>query len=179
VSGLAVVKGHPQMLTYINSLQNKESESISFYPSQVFEREMPAGKLYLGMLNGEPCGYVYRGALGVDVRCYQVCIQYDARLRSHGKALMDAVEADAERVGAYSITLRCGFELSANLFWQSLGYDCVQSQDGGLRRSRRINVWRKHFQPVLFPVAGLVPETGEVSKLAWRARNREMYGFTT
>src|SRR5262245_60657615 len=100
-----VVQEHPSLISYIDGLQRKNAEALSFYPRQVFEREQEKGRLFLGLLNGEPCGYIYVGALARDVKCHQVCIQYDARRRLYGAAIVSVMEAYAE--GATSITLRC------------------------------------------------------------------------
>ena len=82
---------HPDMLSYIDGLQKKNAEALSFYPTQAFEREIEKGRIYLGLLNGEPCGYIYRGALRGDVRCHQVCIQYDARRRLYGAQIVSCM----------------------------------------------------------------------------------------
>ena len=88
------------MITYIDMLQKKNAEALSFYPKQVFEREQLNGRLFLGMLNGDPAGYLYVGASGGDVRCHQVCIQYDARRKLYGAMLVVAMEQYAK--DAYS-----------------------------------------------------------------------------
>jgi hypothetical protein len=74
-SDFQIVKVHPHLITYVDSLQKKNAEALSFYPKCVFERESEKGRILLGLLNGEPCGYLYVGALGGDVKCHQVCIQ--------------------------------------------------------------------------------------------------------
>ena len=167
-----VVKTHPDLLIYVDGLQKKNAEALSFYPTQVFERESEKGRLYLGLLNGEPCGYIYRGALKGDVRCHQVCIQYDARRRLYGAQLVACLEADALDMNCNGITLRCGFDLDANVFWKSLGYHCVDVQDGGVRRMRKINVWRKPLQPQLFEDFEVEPAEGKTSSALWR-RNKD------
>ena len=165
-----IVKQHPSMLDYIDMLQKKNAEELSFYPHQVFEREYERGRLFLAVLNGEPCGYIYAGALGVCVRCHQVCIQYDARLRKYGAALVTTLEDYAQ--GSTSIVLRCGFDLDANEFWHSLGYQCVDIQQGGVRRNRKINVWRKQLQPELFETIGIDATRGKTSSVKW-AKNKK------
>jgi hypothetical protein len=158
------------MIDYIDGLQRKNAESLSFYPRQVFEREQDNGRLFLGMLNGEPCGYLYIGAIGRDVKCHQVCIQYDARRRAHGAAIVAAMEHYAE--GATSITLRCGFDLEANDFWSCLGYSCIAHQAGGVRRMRTINVWRKQLLPELFDTAAIEAAKGITDASLWRRHKR-------
>jgi hypothetical protein len=110
-----IVKQHPEMLFYIDALQRKNAEAVSFYPNQVFEREQKNGRLYLGLLNGQPCGYIYVGASGGDVKCHQVVIQYDARRKLYGAMLVLAMENYANAAFSNSITLRCGGNRSRKL----------------------------------------------------------------
>lgn len=167
-----VTTAHPDLLIYIDGLQKKNAESLSFYPTQVFERESEKGRIYLGLLNGEPCGYIYRGALKGDVRCHQVCIQYDARRRMYGAQLVACLESDAVDAKCNGVSLRCGFDLDANEFWKSMGYQCVDIQDGGVRRMRKINVWRKPLQPQLFEDIYMEPAMGKTDASLWR-RNKD------
>ena len=161
-----VVKTHPSMINYIDHLQKKNAEALSFYPKQVFERELEKGRLFLGMLNGEPCGYLYAGAEGGDVKLHQVCIEYDARRRMYGAQLVSVMEDYAKN--STSITLRCGFDLEANDFWQSLGYVCIANQKGGIRRNRTINIWRKWLQPDIFQSVVVSPAVGKTDASLWR-----------
>lgn len=163
-----VVKNHPSMLLYIDSLQKKNAEQLSFYPKQVFEREHQNGRLYLGLLNGEPCGYIYVGAAGGDVKCHQVCIEYDARRKLYGAMLVLAMENYANASNSNSITLRCGFDLDANKFWSELGYNCIAVKEGGVRRMRKINVWRKYLQPQMFQQIWVNPVEGKTDASIWR-----------
>lgn len=167
VSGnFAIVKVHPHLIAYVDALQKKNAEALSFYPKCVFERESEKGRIFLGLLNGEPCGYLYVGAKGVDVKCHQVCIEYDARRKLYGAALVQAMEDYAE--GSYSLTLRCGFDLDANAFWAEMGYQCIGIQDGGIRRMRKINIWRKSLQVQLFDDISVDPAVGKTDASIWR-----------
>jgi len=166
----AIVKVHPHLIMYVDGLQRKNAEALSFYPRQVFEREAEKGRIFLGLLNGEPMGYLYVGAAGGNVRCHQVCIQYDARRKLYGAMLVAAMEDYAE--GADTITLRCGFDLDANLFWRELGYTCIAVVDGGVRRMRKINIWRKQLTAPLFDNVALSPAEGKTDAGIWR-RNKQ------
>jgi hypothetical protein len=163
-----VVKEHPSMLAYIDHLQKMNSEALSFYPKQVFEREQQNGRLFLGLLNGQPCGYLYVGAAGGDVKCHQVCIQYDARRKLYGAMLAVVMEDYAKHSHSNSITLRCGFDLDANKFWSEMGYNVIQIQQGGIRRMRKINVWRKYLKEQLFEDVYLEPAVGKTDATIWR-----------
>lgn len=164
-----VVQEHPDLIPFIDGLQRKNAEALSFYPKQVFEREAEKGRLFLGLLNGEPCGYIYAGARGGrDVKCHQVCIQYDARRRLYGAAIVSVLEHYASEGNASSITLRCGFDLDANDFWKSQGYNCIAHQVGGVRRMRTINVWRKQMVPELFETISIDPARGTTNASLWQ-----------
>jgi hypothetical protein len=168
MSDFIVVKEHPSMLLFIDQLQKKNAEALSFYPKQVFEREQKNGRLFLGLLNGEPAGYIYVGAAGGDVKCHQVCIEYDIRRKLYGAMLVMALENYANASFSDSITLRCGFDLEANKFWKELGYNCIQVLDGGVRRMRKINVWRKYLKPQLFEPIWIEPVEGKTDASLWR-----------
>jgi len=164
----SVVTSHPDILLYVDSLQKKNAEALSFYPKQVFEREIEKGRVFLGMLNGAPCGYLYVGAQNRDVKLHQVCIEYDARRRLYGEKIVSVMEQYAEEAKASSITLRCGFDLEANDFWNSLDYQCIAHKQGGVRRMRVINVWRKQLRAELFENPILIPAEGKTDASLWR-----------
>lgn len=168
MSDFIVVKEHPSMLLFVDQLQKKNAEALSFYPKQVFEREQKNGRLFLGLLNGEPAGYIYVGSAGGDVKCHQVCIEYDIRRKLYGAMLVMALENYANASFSDSITLRCGFDLDANKFWKELGYNCIQVLDGGVRRMRKINVWRKYLKPQLFEPIWIEPVEGKTDASLWR-----------
>jgi len=172
MTDFVIVQDHPSLIDYVDGLQRKNAEQLSFYPRQVFEREQQNGRLFLGLLNGEPCGYIYAGAQKPDVKLHQVCIQYDARRRLYGAALVQCVEAYAAEGKAATITLRCGFDIEANQFWKALDYGVVMVHNGGIRRMRRINVWQKQLRESLFSPVYIEPETGKTSAAVWAKHKR-------
>jgi GNAT superfamily N-acetyltransferase len=146
----AIVKSHPDLLNYVESLQAKNSDSLGFLPNRVFELRSEAGQLFLGLLNGEPAGYIVAGTgFQGTMRCHQVCIEYDVRRRLYGAMLIAAVEQYGETLGCSRISLRCGSDLPANGFWQSLAYRLVATEESGIvrRHRRHINVWGKALHP--------------------------------
>lgn len=167
MDGFCIVKAHPQLVPYVDSLQKKNAEALSFYPRATFEREAEHGRIFLALLNNEPCGYIYIGALGGEVRCHQVCIQYDARRKLHGAALVVAMEDEARATHSRGVRLRCGFDLDANTFWREMGYACIHSVPGGVRRMRTINIWRKSLQAGLWADEHIEPARGNTSASLW------------
>lgn len=164
MNNFKIVTEHKDMLSYIDYLQRKNADALSFYPMQVFEREYAKKRLFLSLLNNQPCGYIYVGASKTDVKCHQVCIQYDMRMRYYGACLVAAMENYA--ANAYTISLRCGFDLDANRFWGSLGYKCINIVDGGIRRNRKINVWQKSVGEAV-EIMSITPAIGEQDNSMW------------
>ena len=82
--------------------------------------------------------------------------------------LIVAMEDNANKHQSNSVTLRCGFDLEANKFWKEMGYNCIKIVDGGIRRMRKINVWRKYLKPQLFEDVYIEPVEGKTSATIWR-----------
>jgi GNAT superfamily N-acetyltransferase len=149
----SVVTFHPSLVEYAVGLQAKHSNELGFLPRAVFERGAENGQLFLGLLNGEPCGYILAGSgfQGV-LRRWQVCIQYDARRRLYGAMLVAAVEKYGEDRGCWRSEVRCASDLEANAFWASVGYTLTGEEPcGEARRPRRshINIWTKPLHPAI------------------------------
>jgi hypothetical protein len=135
-------------ISYIVSLQHKNKESVGFLPKPAIEERLKAGRIFLGRLNGEPFGYLlFDGRREVNV--LQACIQYDARRRQYGAELyswaLKTWDADFVR-------LKCAADLESNLFWQSMGLECVGVVNGGKRRGRKVNIWHHYLWPQLLIV---------------------------
>lgn len=154
-------------LTFIDDLQRKNAEELSFYPTCVFEREIDNQRIILARVNGEPAGYIYHGALGPISKIHQACIHYDLRGQLYGAALVRFFRSLAEAAGVMSITLRCGSDIDANGFWQAMGFVCQSVTPGGIRRMRDINEWRLDITQQLF-VTSVTPSVKAQDASIWR-----------
>jgi hypothetical protein len=163
---LAVGKDVP----YIDHLQRKNAEELSFYPKCVFEREIESGRILLAKVNGQHAGYLYHGAFGVSLKIHQACIEYDLRGQAYGAQLVRSLEGTADLYQSSEITLRCGSDIAANGFWKAMGFACVAVTPGGVRRMRDINNWCKSLQPALFPKTSVEPSTKAQDSSVWRKR---------
>jgi hypothetical protein len=124
---------------YVMALQRANRESVGGLPRPAIDERLGRGTVVLGILNGDPMGYLmwdYR--LGA-VRIPQACIQYDARRRKYGEALVAWLVAAHPQ--ANEIRLRCAADLEANVFWRDMGFSCTATTKGGARRGRLINAW--------------------------------------
>ena len=173
-----IVKDHADLLKYIESLQAKNSDALGFLPRSAFERYKDDGQLFLGLLNGEPCGYVLAGSgfRGV-LRLWQVCIQYDVRRRLYGAMLVAAVDKYGEDLGCIRSEVHCASDLTANDFWASVGYVLIETHAAGRARKHRrhINIWSKPLFPVIPATSWIIGRprvyaTNAERQAAYRAR---------
>lgn len=130
-----------EAVAYADSLAHKNSEALSFLPLPRLKEYARLGQLMVETENDEPCGFLVHGVGFPAMRIYQHCIQYDARRRDHGLALVGRLirKAVAERYEA--ISLKCAADLEANAFWREAGFNFVRTIPGGKRRGRTLNVW--------------------------------------
>ena len=156
-------------LKYIDHLQRKNAEELSFYPASAFECEVEKQRIVVAKIDSEPVGYLYHGALGHNVKIHQACIQYDARGYLYGSEMVRWIIAMAEAANASSISLRCGSDISSNGFWKMMGFYCQTVTQGGGRRMRDINGWRYDIQPPLFVTETIASEKRQDAS-AWRKR---------
>lgn len=156
-------------LPYIDSLQRKNAEELSFYPMAAFEREVPLMRVLLARVNDEPAGYLYHGALSSPTcKIHQACIQYDLRGYLYGAALVRQLTDLCNVSGSHAITLRCGSDIAANGFWEAMGFECEAVTPGGVRRMRDINAWRLTLGDALFSIA-VAPSERKQDASLWRA----------
>lgn len=124
---------------YVMALQRANRESVGGLPRPAIDERLARSTVVLGVLNGDPMGYLmwdYRGGI---VRVPQACIQYDARRRKYGEALVSWIVAAHPH--ANEVRLRCAADLEANVFWRDMGFVCTATVPGGSRRGRLINAW--------------------------------------
>ena len=119
-------------MTYIDHLQKKNAEDLSFYPLSVLEREVLNRRVVLAEVNDEPAGYLYHGSLASPIlRIHQACIQYDLRGYLYGAALVRWLADLGRAAGSSEIALRCGSDIAANGFWRAMGFECIAVTRGG------------------------------------------------
>lgn len=128
-------------IEYIVALQRKHYEALGFIPRPRTEEYLRRGQVLLAHENGEPCGFLTYGMGWPTLKVYQACIQYDARRREHGMALVGRLIARASRSGHSMISLWCADDLESNEFWKACGFVFGGQREGGTKRGRKHNLW--------------------------------------
>lgn len=134
-----IVRATPADLAYVVALQKRNGEALGFIPRAALSEKIDLGQIYLATENDDPAGYLHHGSLAVpEVRIFQAAIQYDARRRHHGLALVADLVARASDAGARGVSLRCLDFLDANDFWRAAGFRRIATERGA---RGALNVW--------------------------------------
>lgn len=151
MEGLTTRRGTIRDLPYVMSLMRKNRESVGGLPSPAIAERLERGTVEIAFINRDPVGYVLFDIRNGMMRIPQACIQYDARRRAYGVALMSSVISSQPDID--KIHLRCAADLEANLFWRAMGFTCIGTVAGGVRRGRPINIWAMWLGPMLLDLA--------------------------
>lgn len=144
----------PQDIVYVMSLMRENRESVGGLPQPAIMERIERGTLILAEINNDPVGYILYDLRGRTIRIPQACIQYDARRRKYGEAIVANLLAQhANRIN--EVNLRCAADLEANVFWRDMGFTCVGTTPGGRRRGRTINIWTMWLEPRLISISEL------------------------
>jgi hypothetical protein len=148
IEPVAVSIAHTEDLTYVVSLMRANRESVGGLPVPAVKERVERGTVLLAKINGDPVGYLLFDNRAGVIRIPQACIQYDARRRHYGVALVTALLEQYPNTD--EVSLRCAADLEANIFWRDMGFVCVGTRPGGKRRGRTINSWTLWLTPRLF-----------------------------
>lgn len=134
-----VVRATPADLAYVVHLQKRHGDAIGFLPRLALAQKIDLGRVWLARENGEPAGFLHHGTLNApEVRIFQAAVQYDARRRRLGLALVDELLTRAAAAGARGVSLRCLSYLEANAFWTAAGFRLLATEPGA---KGTLNVW--------------------------------------
>ena len=150
--GGGVIRATAADLAYVVALQKRNHEALGFIPRAALSEKIDLGRIWLTCENGEPAGYLHHGSLAVpEVRIFQAAVQYDARRRHHGLALVADLVERAREAGAQGISLRCLDFLDANDFWTAAGFERIGTEPGA---RGTLNVWAARLNE---PTSGTHP----------------------
>lgn len=128
--------------SWITGLMAENYEALGFIPNTTIRDRYVDKRQYVLQEDekGHYIGYLLHGPIrwGRPVIISQHCIQYEKRLQGYGINAFDELKRRADLGGSSSIILRCATDLSAVLFWQSIGFQIIDILPGGVSRNRLI-----------------------------------------
>jgi GNAT superfamily N-acetyltransferase len=128
--------------SFICGLMKQNTDALGFIRNTTIEQRYVARERYILQRDerGRPVGYLLHGPVRQGQPCFvsQHCIELDKRLRGYGAQAVQVLIDRCQQIGASSIYVRCGEDLPALQFWQTLGFQVLEIVPGGERRQRMI-----------------------------------------
>jgi len=123
-------------LEEIKIIADKNRNKLGFTPRGMLIKYIKRGEVYVAELNKKVLGFIcFHHCKDGWTTIYKICVIEEHRRKGFGKALLKAVEKEAQK-----IRLKCPAEIEANNFYAALGYICTGVEKG---RKRYIAIWKK------------------------------------
>lgn len=157
-----------RLVRYCDHLQSMHPDELGFLPRVAIAEYSERRQIFPATQNGEWCGYIlfFDGRNGkrprlhpYTLKMHQICIQYDVRRVLHATRLVDRLVRRAEQSGMNCIEGWVASDLDANVFWDAVGFEKVDTRLGGRKRKRVHNLWRKCVPAIRFPRLSLEQRT--------------------
>lgn len=162
-------------LKYIDHLQRKNAEDLAFYPFVALEKALNTQHIIACQENDEIAGYLWFGAVreGYDLIIFQACVDYSARRRLLGYAMVNHL-LELGKVGKCNgIRLKCASSSESNEFWKSIGFYCTEVTPGGIKRKRDLNVYRTDIISPLIPFPIVIPSKKATDETSYHRERRK------
>lgn len=151
-AGLVTLAKHTpaELAKYAEALQQKNTESIGFLSRTALQTYAERGNIMPAVENGQLVAFslFYDGTNPNrptidpgDLRIYQHCVQYDARLLYIATGLLNRIIDHATRNDFHRVRLWCRDTLPANDFWATCGFVKRGTRLGGHKRQAVQNLW--------------------------------------
>jgi GNAT superfamily N-acetyltransferase len=143
---------------------DSDKQALGFLPEQAFKQAAHQGKLLIAAVKDSEGrkygGHLLHGGVFPYAKIFQVFISPEFRRKGVGRRLVEAIVRRAESLQFMSVLAQVADDLSANSFWEHLGFELVRTKPGGRTTGRQINVRiRELSTPQLFGLGSAPPTT--------------------
>ncbi len=135
----------------IRRLADSNKDALGFLPAAVYPEQMLRGKLWVAVEGEEFLGFLLFGGRFPTLKVQQLGVLPEARHRQVGSSLVGHLARYGEQRSYLRIKARVAADLPANSFWESVGFQLVKQEQGGVTTRRIINIRVKTLEtPSLF-----------------------------
>lgn len=164
---LRIYKRAAEVNAYAKVVQEQsdsERDVLGFLPRSAYSEAAAQGKLYIASTDiagvEHYAGHLLFGGRFPHLRVFQIYALPKFRGHHIGKKLIEELISDAERQYYITVSARVAADLPANEFWERMGFQTIQTKQGGATTGRQINLRRRELDsPTLFSVPDLIPVT--------------------
>lgn len=124
----------------IKTLADKHKHELGFVLRPALVRSIAHGQVFIATTDTELIGSVdYHHRRDTQTTLYHIVVAQEWRRQGIGRGLIESLQNEASAQGKKRILLKCPEDLSANSFYQQLGFKLLSVANG---RSRKLNVWQ-------------------------------------
>lgn len=136
-------------LRFARAGSGTDADKVGWIPLAALRQGVVERRLHICYNNDDHVGYCFWQQRYDELKIYQIWVRQDARMILHGRALVDALEAEPRQRAARLVRLWCAEDLAANVFWEAIGFT-----KKGWRHSPHRTATRRHLlwvRPVTLP----------------------------
>ena len=123
---------------------DSEKEALGFLPERAYKEAADQGKLLIALAQDASgssyAGHLLHGGVFPQVKIFQIFTVPQFRGNGVGRRLVETIVRSAERLQFMSVSAKVADDLTANAFWEHLGFEIVRTKKGGRTTGRTINV---------------------------------------
>ena len=147
---------------FLDSLQKLHTKQVGWMPTGQFEGKIKLGHVLIAASNDEPVGYCIgndqyfkRDDVGI---IYQMNVLPGKQRGFIGASLLKA-QFERSAYGCKLYCCWCAQDITANRFWEAMGFVPLAFRSGSAKKSRTHIFWQKRIRsgdtttPILVPVA--------------------------
>ena len=135
------------LLPEVRAAADADRAALGFLPETAYEQAAAEGRLWVAVDSDDGyLGHLLFGGTWPSLRVFQISVS--AKSRGHGIAsmLLTKLEEYGESLEYMSVLARVAAELTANSFWQRMGYPVLRQMSGGGIKPRTINLRGKQLK---------------------------------
>lgn len=142
-SEITVRSGEAEDIEGIKWLADTHKHELGFLRRPALLEAIQRKELLVAQNGTNLIGFVeYRHRRDLQTTLYNIVVHPNYRNQGMGRSLVAALERDALQKGKTLIVLKCPEDLSANFFYERIGFSKVNVEPG---KSRRLNIWQKNL----------------------------------
>ena len=157
-------------LSAVREFADQNRSALGFLTKATFEEKAWGNKLWVATDDKtvECVGYLLFGGIFPSLKIFQLFVSPSHRQQGIGRRLVGQLAETGEAGNYLSIWVRVAADLSANKFWEHLGFNWVRQEPGGISTRRTINVRIRDLEtPSLLKSMGLAtkPPSTKITEL--------------
>ncbi|MCD4785325.1 MAG: GNAT family N-acetyltransferase [Candidatus Eremiobacteraeota bacterium] len=128
----------------IKDIADRNRDSLGFIVRSAVSGSIEKKEVLIARYRKEVVGFlIFHQRRDSQVTIYDICVKLEFRRRQIGKRLIEELILESRRNHKSIIKLKCPDGLSANFFYEGIGFKLTGKEPG---KKRRLNIWQIDIQ---------------------------------